>query len=127
MGGPPYRADRRLKAALITPALPRRAKTRPFPSFVLGSKQCQPPHHLGDVHRRGATYSSHRAPPNVPVGKEPVSAGSGLAGEMEVRLRRFSPVALLDTTLSILSSVIICVHVNSPTPRFRTCQNAHPG
>ena len=64
-----------LKAALITPALPRRAKTRPFPSFVLGSKQCQPPHHLGGVHRRGATYSSHRAPPNVPAGLGRLRAG----------------------------------------------------
>lgn len=28
-----------LKTAPITPALPRRAKTRPFPSFVLGSQK----------------------------------------------------------------------------------------
>src|SRR5207244_11864026 len=31
-------------------------------NFVLGSMQSRPPHHLGGVHRRGATYSSHRAP-----------------------------------------------------------------
>jgi hypothetical protein len=31
-------------------------------NFVLGSKKSRPPHHLGGAHKRGATYSSHRAP-----------------------------------------------------------------
>jgi hypothetical protein len=33
---------------------------------VLGSKQSRPPHHLGGAHKRGATYSSHRAPSTYP-------------------------------------------------------------
>jgi hypothetical protein len=38
------------------------------PNFVLGSKKSRPPHHLGGAHKRGATYSSHRAPSTYPRG-----------------------------------------------------------
>jgi len=38
-------------------------------SLVLGSSKSstgtRPPHRLGGAHRRGAPYSSHRAPPRV--------------------------------------------------------------
>ena len=48
-----------LKKALLHPPDPRRAKTCLFPSYVLGSE-------------KSSTYRT--------MGKEPVSAGSGLGG-----------------------------------------------
>ena len=58
-----------LKKANIPPAQPRRAKTRLFPIFVLGSTKSSTgtllPHRLSGAHRRGAPYSSHRAPRRV--------------------------------------------------------------
>jgi hypothetical protein len=64
----------------ITPTRPRRAKTRPFPSFVLG--------------RKSASTYRH--------GTEPVSAGSGWAGVESHASASPFPAALLEAILTSL-------------------------
>jgi len=63
---------------------------------VLGSKQSRPPHHLGGAHKRGATYSSHRAPSTYPWDR--AGLGRLRAGRVIYRYVSafFSPAVLLD-------------------------------
>ena len=64
----------------ISPAHPCRAKTRHYPGFVLG--------------RKSASTYRH--------GKEPVSAGSGRAGEDSYASASLLPAALLEAILTSL-------------------------
>jgi hypothetical protein len=65
-------------------------------SFVLGSEQSRPPHHLGGADKHGATYSSHRAPSTYRHGKERVLARLGWAGVIGYASGCFSAAALLN-------------------------------
>ena len=65
---------------ITTPTRPKRAKTRPFPSCVLG--------------RKSASTYRH--------GKEPVSAGAGWAGEESHASASLLPAALLEAILTSL-------------------------
>src|SRR3954469_7736173 len=60
-------------------------------SFVLASFRpstgTQPPHYLGGAHRRGAPYSSHRAPQRVRLG--PSLAAALLDSHFEQPAKRY--------------------------------------
>ena len=84
-----------LKKSPFPPARPRRAKTRLSPRFVLASLRSstgtRPPHRLGGAHRRGAPYSSHRAPQRLRL--RPSLAATLLNGLFEHPVRTFSRCA----------------------------------
>ena len=107
-----------LEKPLFSPAQPRRAETRFSPGGVLtvraSSTGTRPPHRLGGAHRRGAPYSSHRAPQRVrlryfhrlrpcprngaSLGEEVVLATSGRGGEVTAgvgRVRRSAFLSIL--------------------------------